>query len=202
MSKIIPEGVNEDSRYLKGFKYERQIWDLLDNIGLEYQPNPIVFEQWKEETNKGFDIKLNIPRKGWLKVECKFISKPIFSSWFVRDWLSRDADIFVTNCKWNVPLKERQTLKERGSKLLETHEFYSYLLRLNRKTRTVTNRIFECVSNYPRSNARARVKEFLRKARTRVRLRTRRFAEELSLMLNSKLDILMDAILDLANLER
>jgi len=85
------------NRYGKGYSFEMFIQRLLDCCNIVFEGNPQNYPYWLSFTNRGFDIKVLTGEKTWIKVECKFILKPIFPSWFDRDWLSRDADIFVTN---------------------------------------------------------------------------------------------------------
>jgi len=85
------------NRYEKGYSFEMFIQRLLDCCNIVFEGNPQNYSYWLSFTNRGFDIKVLTGDKTWIKVECKFILKPIFPSWFDRDWLSRDADVFVTN---------------------------------------------------------------------------------------------------------
>jgi hypothetical protein len=127
------------SRLRKGYDYESQVWTLLDSYRIDYKSNPKDYLEWLKRTGEGFDLRVFTVKKGWLKVEAKFTSKPIYHSWFVRDWLSRDAEIIVTNNIWHVPSNDRIMLKQRGIKLLGTFQFLSYIIRLNRVTRFTLN---------------------------------------------------------------
>jgi len=116
-------------RYAKGYFYEMAIQRMLRNLKAEYSGNPLQFEEWCKHTNTGYDIKL----EDGTRVECKFTLKPIFHSWFVRDWLSRDCDIIVTNNKWQISYTDRQKLRESGVKLMDTNEFLWYVSKLHRR---------------------------------------------------------------------
>lgn len=124
--------VSNLSRYQKGYLYEYEIWNSLKTHNVEYSSNPQTYSEWLKTTNTGYDIKVKINDDLWLKVECKYTSKPIYHSWFVRDWNSRDCDVIVTNCKWHVPFKDRELLREKNIKLFDTHEFLAYILKLCR----------------------------------------------------------------------
>jgi len=163
------------SNLLKGYKFEWEIWNMLDLSGIDYESNPIIFEsnnpkvvEWINLHNQleGYDIL--IPKME-LKIECKFTLKPIYHSWFVRDWLSRDCNIIVTNNKWNVPYEDRQLLKEKGVKLFETYELYNYLFELFNAS---TNKyiIFEYV-NKSKSKGKYRLSLRLREKDYRIRLK-------------------------------
>jgi len=67
----------------------------------------------------------------------------------MRDWYSRDCDVIVTNNKWNVPYEDRMLLKESGRKLLDTHEFLNYILRLCKKGNKYV--VFEYPNTYNKS---------------------------------------------------
>jgi ribosomal protein L44E len=95
-----------------------------------YEGNPQTFSEWKQLTNKGYDVKVSTGNDSWVKIECKFTSKPVFYSWVQRDWSSRLCDVIVTNNKWNVPYEGRQEIKRMGIKLLDTCELIPYLMNL------------------------------------------------------------------------
>jgi len=116
------------SRLEKGFLYEQVGWNLLDSIDATYVSNPKEFSLWIRYTGTGHDLKIY----GY-KAEFKYTSKPIYHSWFLRDWLSRDADIFVTNNIWHVPAEDRELLKQRGKKLMDHFQFFWYVQKLCKK---------------------------------------------------------------------
>lgn len=123
--------VSNLSRFQKGYLYEYDIWYSLDIHNVEYTSNPQIYSEWLKTTNTGYDLTVNTP-KGKLKVECKFTTTPIFHSWFIRDWYSRDADIIVTSNKWNLSSGDRELLKEKRVKLFNDYEFLWYILKLHR----------------------------------------------------------------------
>lgn len=121
------------NRLEKGFNYESVIWDLLDNHGIRYKSNPKRWKKWLQHTNTDFDLRVKTIRKGWLRVECKFTSKPIYHSWFMRDWYSRNCAVIVTNSIWHIPYEDKILLQKKGVKLLSTYQFLQYILKLNRR---------------------------------------------------------------------
>jgi len=163
----------------KGYDYESEIWDILDLSGIDYECNPIIFEsnnpkvvEWINPHNQleGYDIL--IPIVGYptsLRVECKFVSKPIYHSWFVRDWLSRDCHIIVTNNKWNVPYEDRQLLKQRGIMLLDTVELYNYLFQLFNASSN--QYILEYYKYKSKSDKKTKINSSKRQKDYRIRLR-------------------------------
>jgi len=117
----------ELSRYEKGYVFESVVWYQLDYFGVFYMSNPRRFEAWKKRTNSDFDLVVDVdglPKR----VECKFTSKSIYHSWFMRDWFSRDCDVIVTNDKSHVPVECRRLLMFRGVELLDTQEFLMRVL--------------------------------------------------------------------------
>ena len=98
--------LNSCSRLEKGYLFEMYMQMLLEQKNVEYVGNPSNFRKWVKRTNTGYDIKVRISSR-WIKVECKFIAKRIYRSWFLRDWDSRTADIFVTSDKFLIPFKIR-----------------------------------------------------------------------------------------------
>jgi len=122
------ESMGNISRYEKGFYFEMNIQMMLDAHKISYEGNPIFYDEWKKYTNTGHDIR--ILEELHLKIECKYLSKPIYESWFKRDWLSRDADIYVTTDPYFVPYQCRKQLTEKGKKLFTPWEFICYILKL------------------------------------------------------------------------
>lgn len=169
---------------VKGYNYERRIWDILDLSGIDYEGNPIIFEKWKRYTNRGYDILVSL--NGYLRVECKFTSKPIFHSWFMRDWYSRDCDIIVTNNVSNVPLEDRQLLKKKGIELLETYQFCHYLKELKNAIYGNKYVIFEysnsSLFNGIKKRIRRKYKERLKKIRKYVKTRLKRLSDFIKFM--------------------
>jgi len=123
------ESMGNISRYEKGFYFEMNIQTLLDNHNVLYEGNPIFFEDWKRHTNTGYDIIID---ELHLKVECKYLSKPIYESWFKRDWITRDADVYVTSDPYLVPYNCRRHLANVGKKLFTPYQFLAYISKLLR----------------------------------------------------------------------
>lgn len=118
------EGLSADQ---KGCWYEGYVQYLLEMNDVNYIGNPVNFGAWKSNPTKGYDIIVTHPNGRKTKVECKMLLRPIYHSWFYKDWLSRDADIYITNDVYAVPYKCRKLLRERGKKLLSTTEFIMYV---------------------------------------------------------------------------
>jgi hypothetical protein len=127
--KSFPKDEEFDSltRYQKGFWYERFSQILLETNNIVFCGNPLSFEEWKKGQIEGYDFKVKFPNGKTVKVECKMLLGPIYPSWFYKDWLPRDADIYITNNVYAVPYKCRKILRERGKKLLSTTEFIMYV---------------------------------------------------------------------------
>jgi hypothetical protein len=124
------EGLN---RYAKGFWYEMFNQKLLETNHIGFSGNPNSFSNWMESQIKGYDLKVRLPNGKTIKLECKLLLKPIFHSWFMRDWLTRDADVFVTNDAHSIPYGDRRTLQKHRKKLLSTTEFIVYLSKLMKR---------------------------------------------------------------------
>lgn len=115
-----------------GFSFEYDQMYLMTIHDIDFQSNPPIYEEWLRDNHvlNGYDMLIHTP-KGEVKVEIKYSNYPIFHSWFLRDWYSRDCDVIVTNNKWNISSQDRQQLKERGIKLLNEYEFLCYILKLS-----------------------------------------------------------------------
>jgi hypothetical protein len=114
------------NRLEKGFYYEMHIQRLLKANSVDFSGNSNSYSEWTSNQAKDYDIRINLPNGKTMKVECKLALKPVFHSWFERDWLSRDADIIVTNDIHVIDYEDRKTLEESGKKLLSTTEFVMY----------------------------------------------------------------------------
>jgi hypothetical protein len=120
------------NRQEKGFYYEMHIQRLLKANSVDFSGNSSSYSEWTSNQAKDYDIRINLPNGKTIKVECKLALKPVFHSWFERDWLSRDADIFVTNDVFTISYDDRKTLEESGKKLLSTTEFVMYIQEMTR----------------------------------------------------------------------
>ena len=69
--------LNSCSRLEKGYLFEMYMQMLLEQKNVEYVGNPSNFGKWVKRTNTGHDIKVRTP-SGWIKVECKYITKRIY----------------------------------------------------------------------------------------------------------------------------
>lgn len=120
------------NRREKGFYYEMYIHRLLQANNVDFSGNPSVYSEWEENQGRDYDLRTNLPNDKTIKVECKLALKPIYHSWFERDWSSRDADIFVTNDVFAISYDDRKMLEESGKKLLSTTEFVMYIQKIIR----------------------------------------------------------------------
>ena len=130
---------NELSRDRKGFNFEVEIVKPLDKLKVKFKANPISsFEEWKKNKGKGADIILT-----FAEVECKFRSKYYDRpSYIKRDHIPRFSFtegvdmIVVTNYKWFYGRKSRESLYERGIKLMDVAEFLCYVINKLKKANT------------------------------------------------------------------
>jgi len=72
------------TRLQKGFAFEMLVQNLLEERGIEYWGNPKDFDLWKQYTACGYDLQVKVKEGYWIKVECKFVLKKVYHSWFVR----------------------------------------------------------------------------------------------------------------------
>jgi len=121
------------SRLEKGYEFEMYIQDILGEKRLEYLGNPREWSEWLRYTATGYDIRVYVPSRGWIKVECKLALKRVYHSWFVRDWLSRRASIIVCNDPWKLSYRDRKELDHRHIKLLTPTQFLCYITKLIHK---------------------------------------------------------------------
>jgi hypothetical protein len=125
------------NRQEKGFWYEMYTQSLLKANNVDFSGNSNSYSEWTSNQAKDYDIRINLPNGKTMKVECKLALKPVFHSWFERDWLSRDADVIVTNDIHVIDYEDRKTLEESGKKLLSTTEFVMYIQRIIRGNKYV-----------------------------------------------------------------
>jgi ribosomal protein S27AE len=116
------------SRLQKGYAFEMLIQRILDYSGTVFVGNPRAYEHWLSFTNRGFDIKVLTRKNTWIKVECKLVLEPIFPSWFDRDWLSRDANLFVTNDVSMIPSECIDKAHRLGRMILTPIELLNYVM--------------------------------------------------------------------------
>jgi RNase P subunit RPR2 len=100
---------------------------ILDYSGTVFVGNPRAYEHWLSFTNRGFDIKVLTRKNTWIKVECKLLLEPIFQSWFDRDWLGRDADVYVTNDMSMIPTECIDKAHASGRMILTPIELLNYV---------------------------------------------------------------------------
>jgi hypothetical protein len=121
------KGLNRNE---KGFWYEIFNQTLFKINNIDSYGNSASYEEWLSKQIKGYDFRIRLPNGKIIKVEAKLTLKPIYHSWFMRDWLSRDADVYVTNDKFAVRYQDRRALDKQRKKLLSTTEFIMYLQKM------------------------------------------------------------------------
>jgi len=136
------------NRYEKGFWYEIFNQALYKINNIDFYGNSPSYQEWLNKQIKGYDFRIRLPNGKAIKVEAKLTLKPIYHSWFVRDWLSRDADIYVTNDKFAVSYKDRRELEKQHKKLLSTTEFIMYLQKMRDGNKRSLNSTNETYKNY------------------------------------------------------
>jgi len=133
------------SRLYKGYMFELLIQDLLSKYKVKYKGNSRNYSVYCYNTFHDYDIVLEDYN---VYIECKYLSKPIYLSWFVRDWLSRSASIIVCNDPSLLSYKLKRLLALAGKQLFSVSQFLVYVSRLSRSNMTpVTNIVFEYVTN-------------------------------------------------------
>jgi len=135
------------SRYQKGFRFEREVQEILYRNGITFTGNPIEFNEWKKNIGKGADIQLNNA-----EVELKWLgTDKIYPSYIEKDYIPRfkfnkKYKIVVVNNKWNVPPKCKYLLSSNKIKLLDVNEFIFWLFK-KRNMVSLTNYV-NYLSNY------------------------------------------------------
>jgi len=110
--------------------------ELLYRSGFHCIGHPDDYKQWLAFQGKDKDCYVKIKTRDktlTLKVEFKYLGNDHIKkhlSWIVRDWLSRDVDIIVTNNKWFLSYDERKMIKDSGKLLFDCMEFLNYLCTL------------------------------------------------------------------------
>jgi hypothetical protein len=117
------EAFSSLSRNAKGYCFEICIQAKLKQSGIDCSGNPLDFGEWRKHTNKGYDVRI----ANGLTIECKFMLRKVAQSWFKRDWLSRTADIFVTNDKTKLPSRLQLTLFNLGKAFFSVNELIDNL---------------------------------------------------------------------------
>ncbi|WNZ29649.1 MAG: hypothetical protein IAX21_01905 [Candidatus Bathyarchaeota archaeon] len=113
----------------KGFKFEMEVQNVLDNLHLDYTGNPNIWNNWIKEqgSSQDYDIKLDYNN---LRIECKYVSVRPYHNSFLRDWYNRHTDIIVTSNKDLVSIQDKELLKSKGVILLSITELFNYLSKL------------------------------------------------------------------------
>jgi len=139
LSPLLYEELEGFSRLEKGYEFEMYIQELLEERGIEYSGNPREWSEWLKHTATGFDIRIRLPNGKWITIECKFLSKRVYPSWFSRDWDSRTADVFVTSDKFLIPFSIRYKYPR---PIMTVTEFLVWLGKKLRRSRRVTSIVY------------------------------------------------------------
>jgi len=140
------------NRLEKGFWYEMHIQRLLKANNVDFSGNSNSYSEWISYQAKDYDIRINLPNGKTIRVECKLALKPVFHSWFERDWLSRDADVIVTNDIHVIDYEDRKTLEGSGKKLLSTTEFVMYIQKTIKGNKSIDLNLSNLISIISSSN--------------------------------------------------
>jgi hypothetical protein len=126
------EEINKTTRNYKGYSFEinecRRAFVDIPNI--VYQSNPTDYNEWLMNHSKNsYDATVTYPNGVIQKIEMKFVTNgvKIESSWFRRDWISRDADIIVTNNPNAIKFSDRRTAEKLGIKIMSVSEAKVYI---------------------------------------------------------------------------
>jgi hypothetical protein len=131
-----PEDV-EDTRNFKGYWFETFVckpqFEGIPNI--LYECNPSSYEDWKHQQGNnplGYDGVVALPNGEKILLEMKYRKDggKVYHNWFARDWLTRDADIYVTNNVAAISYWDKRTLDSKRKKLMSPSEAVAYITRL------------------------------------------------------------------------
>jgi len=127
--------------------------ELLYRNNFHFIGHPDDYRMWLAFQGKDKDCYVTVKTKHRtlsLKVEFKYLGNDRIighPSWIVRDWITRDADIIVTNNKWFLSYDERKMIKDSGKLLFDCMEFLNYLYTL---THHYVN--YECIGRINHKN--------------------------------------------------
>lgn len=125
----------DDTPNFKGYIWEMNCKEWILKIPhILYEGNPADYYEWKNEHNKNaYDGIVTLPNGAKIFLEMKFRNvDKIYHSWFIKDWLPREANIIVTNKPSVVEYSDKRTLDKRGVKLMSPSEAKVYIGRLVR----------------------------------------------------------------------
>jgi hypothetical protein len=122
---------SEDTRNFKGFTFEMLCKNLFEKIlNVRYIGNPSNYSNWLQNHNRNsFDGIITYSNGTRENLEMKFVSEgvKIESSWFNRDWLTRDANVIVTNNPTSIKYEDKRKAERLGKKILSVSEALVYL---------------------------------------------------------------------------
>ena len=122
--------LREDTPNFKGYRWEMFVRDAVTEIpSIKYEGNPINYYEWLHEHNKTpYDGIVTLPNGSKIHLEMKYreVDK-VYHSWFIKDWLPREADFIITNNTDVISYADKRALEAQHKKLMELSEVIVYL---------------------------------------------------------------------------
>jgi hypothetical protein len=123
-------GFKDDTRNYKGFHFENWCRVQFEGIPyISYNCNPSNYYDWLQHHNENhFDASVTYPNGETEKLEMKFtsVNVRIESSWFRRDWLPRDCNIYITPNPTAIKYKDKRKIEKMGRKIMSPSEYKVY----------------------------------------------------------------------------
>ena len=122
----------DDTRNFKGYWFEIMVCkrELASIPNIRYNCNPSAYNDWLQNHSKNsFDAVVTYSNGTSENLEMKSVSDgvKIQSSWFRRDWLTRDAKIIVTNNPTAISYRDKRIAEKLGKKILSVSEAKVYI---------------------------------------------------------------------------
>lgn len=127
------DGKLEDTRNFKGYWFEMKCKPIMEAVPhIKYECNPTCYEDWKhQQANNplGYDGVITLPNGDKVHLEMKYRQdgEKVYHNWFDRDWLPRDADIYVTNNVEAISYRDKRNLDSKSKKLMYPSEAVAYI---------------------------------------------------------------------------
>jgi hypothetical protein len=137
IDEVSESNYSDDTRNFKGYWFEIMVckpkFEAIPST--KYECNPSSYEYWKHLQGNnpiGYDAVITLPNGKQLRLEFKFRAEGgiVYHNWFMRDWLPRDADIYVTNNVEAISYNDKRELETKGKKLMSLSEAVVYISRL------------------------------------------------------------------------